>query len=63
MLFANSGCTATAWYTPGTGGVDGAPFTQVLPVPAAAMPVPLSAGKGLEMGHGQHVHHGGAHTH
>ena len=60
-LFGSGGLHAG--YTPGTGGGagDGAGgFTQVLPVPTAGiMPVPLSAGKGLEMGHGRHVHHGG----
>ena len=42
-------------YTPGTGD----PHGQVLPVPTAPIPVPLSAGKGLEIGHGRHAHHGG----
>lgn len=48
-------------YTPGdlndaqtTGG-----GAQVLPVPVDAAPIPMSAGRMMEAGHGRHAHHGG----
>lgn len=54
-LFGSGG--VAAGYTPGT-GTGGGHFTQVVPVPAHPVPVLLSAGKGLEIGHGRHAHHG-----
>ena len=43
--------------TPGSRGASHA--RQVVPVPASAAPVPMSAGKLMEGGHGRHAHHAG----
>lgn len=43
-------------YTPGS---QTAHKQQVVPVPATAAPVPMSAGKLMEGGHGRHAHHAG----
>lgn len=43
-------------YTPGS---QTAHKQQVVPVPATAAPVPMSAGKLMEGGHGRHAHHPG----
>ena len=47
-------------YTPGSRASGHAGHArQVVPVPASAAPVPMSAGKLLEGGHGRHAHHAG----